>query len=98
MKNSSRIPNDFLCAHLLLHVLFPQLLSQGSIDVSILQAEVTRACEAITAAEAAHTVAMLATGTSTREAAETQGSTNLCIKDAEDRAALAEREALEQVS
>jgi hypothetical protein len=59
---------------------------------------VTRACEAITAVEAAHTVAMLATGTSTREAAETQGSANLRIKDAEDQAALAEREALERVS
>jgi hypothetical protein len=43
MKNLSRIPNGFLCAYLLFHILFPQLLSQVSIYVTVLQVEVTQA-------------------------------------------------------
>jgi hypothetical protein len=43
-------------------------------------------------------MAVLATETSTQEAIVAQDSANLCIKDPEDRATLAEREALEQVS
>jgi hypothetical protein len=39
-KNPPRIPNGFLCAYLLFCVLLLQLLSQGSADVTILQAEV----------------------------------------------------------
>jgi hypothetical protein len=54
--------------------------------------------EAITAVEATHTVAILTTETSAREAAMAQDSTNLHIKGAEDRAVLEEREALERVS
>jgi hypothetical protein len=41
---------------------------------------------------------VLATETSAREATTTRGSAFLFVKDAEDRPALAEREALEQVS
>jgi hypothetical protein len=41
MKNSSLIPNEFLYAYLFFLVLFPQLLSQGSVDVTVLQEEVT---------------------------------------------------------
>jgi hypothetical protein len=97
-KNPSRIPNGFLCAYLLFHVLFPQLLSQGSTDVTVLQAEVSRAQEAITAVEASHVAAMLATETSAWEAAMAWDSTNLRIKGAKDWAALAERDAQERVS
>jgi hypothetical protein len=48
--------------------------------------------------KAAHAEAVLAAETSTREAAMVQDSANLHIKDAEDRATLAEGEALEPVS
>jgi hypothetical protein len=47
---------------------------------------------------AAHTAVVLAVETSTREVSTTRDSTNLRIEDAEDRATLAEDEALERVS
>jgi hypothetical protein len=98
MKNSSLIPNGFLYAYLLFHVLFLQLLSQGSTDFTVQEAKVTQACEAITAAEAAHAAAMLAAEISTWEATAARGRANLCIKDAEDQATLVKRDALERVS
>jgi hypothetical protein len=54
--------------------------------------------EAIAAAEAACAVAMLTTEASAREADAVRDGATLCIKDAEDRATLAEREVLERVS
>jgi hypothetical protein len=78
-KNPSRIPNGFLCAYLLFHVLFPQLLSQGSTDVTVLQAEVSQAQEVVTAVEASHVAAVLATETSAWEAAMAWDSANLRI-------------------
>jgi hypothetical protein len=58
----------------------------------------TQARGVVTTAEAARTVALLATETSAQEAAVARDSTNLRIKDAEDQATLVEGEALEQVS
>jgi hypothetical protein len=78
-------------------VLFPQLLCWGSLDVPAVLAEVTRAQEVAAAAEAACVTAMLVVDTSTREAAVVQDNTTLCVKGVKDRAALAEREALERV-
>jgi hypothetical protein len=49
-------------------ILFPQLLSWGSVDVLALLVEVTRAWEAAATAKAACATAMLAAETSTREA------------------------------
>jgi hypothetical protein len=60
-------------------------------------AEVTRAQEVAAAAEAACVTTMLVVDTSTREAAVVQDNTTLCVKGVKDRAALAEREALERV-
>jgi hypothetical protein len=91
MKNSSRTPNGFLCTYLLFHVLFPQLLSQGSADVTILQVEVTQVREAVAAVEVAHATPMFSAKTSAQEAAAAQDNANLRIKDDEDRAAQAER-------
>jgi hypothetical protein len=68
-KNLSHVPNGFLCAHLLFCILFPQLLSQGSTAVTILQAEVARVQEVIAAAEAAHAAVVLSAKTSAQEAA-----------------------------
>jgi hypothetical protein len=62
--------------------LFPQLESQ---------AEVTRAWGAIAAAEADRAMALLVAETSAREAAAAWDDATLRIKDAEDRATLAER-------
>jgi hypothetical protein len=66
--------------------------------VSALQAEVTRAREVAAAAEAGPVVAVLAAKTSAQEAAAAPDSTTIIIKDAENRAALAKREARERVS
>jgi hypothetical protein len=46
------------------YVLFPQLLSQGGLDVPTLLADMARAREAAAAAKAIHAVAMLAVETS----------------------------------
>jgi hypothetical protein len=59
---------------------------------------VTRAREAATAVKVAHATVVLTTETSAQEATVAQGSVAILIKDAEDRAALAKREALERVS
>jgi hypothetical protein len=80
------------------HALFPQLQSQDSADVTTLHVEVTRAWGASTIAEADHVVAVLGHETSAQEAAVARDDTTLCIKDVDDWAALAEREALEWVS
>jgi hypothetical protein len=79
-------------------VLFPWLISRGSVDVLVLLADVTRAREAATAVDAAHAVAMLAAETSAQEAVAAWDNATFHVGDAEDQAALAEREALERVS
>jgi hypothetical protein len=79
------------------HVLFPQLLSQGSIDVPVLRVEVTWVQEAAAAVEDARVMAMLAVETSAWEPTTAWDSAALCVKDTEDQATLAEREALERV-
>jgi hypothetical protein len=79
-------------------ILFPQLLSQGSVDVPVLLAKVTWAQEVATATEATRVTAMLAAETSTREAVAVWDGSALCVNDAEDCATLAVREALERVS
>jgi hypothetical protein len=78
-------------------VLFPQLLSQGSTDVPVLRVEVTWVQEAAAAVEDARVVAMLVVETSAWEPTTAWDSATLCVKDAEDQATLAEREALERV-
>jgi hypothetical protein len=59
---------------------------------------VTRAREVIADAEAAHAVAVLTVEVFAQEATTVRDSATLCVKDAEDRVALAERETLERVS
>jgi hypothetical protein len=66
-------------------------LSQGSIDVPMLLAGVTRAREVAASVEATCVSAMLAVETSAREADVAQDSAALHVKDAEDRVTLAER-------
>jgi hypothetical protein len=80
------------------YVLHPQLLSQSSADLPVLQVEVTRAREAIADTEAACAASVLTAEDSAREAAAARDSTTLRVKDAEDRVTLVEREVLEQVS
>jgi hypothetical protein len=60
--------------------------------------EVTRAWEAATAAEATRAVVVLVAEISTQEAVATRGNAAIFVKDAEDRATMAEREAQERVS
>jgi hypothetical protein len=60
--------------------------------------EVTRAWEAAAIAEAARTTVVLAAETFAQEAAMARGSAMILVKDAEDQAALVEREAQERVS
>jgi hypothetical protein len=79
-------------------VLFPQLLSQSSVDVPTLLAEVIRVQEVATATEVARVAVMLAVETSAREATTARDSAALHVKDVEDRATLVERESLERVS
>jgi hypothetical protein len=66
----------------------------GSADITALQIEVAWAQEAIAVAEAARAMAMLAAETSAREDAMARDTAILHINGAEDRAALAEWEAL----
>jgi hypothetical protein len=66
--------------------------------VLALLAEVTRAQETATTVEVTCDVAMLTAEASAREAVEAWDSTAIHVKDVEDRATLAEREALERVS
>jgi hypothetical protein len=80
------------------YVLCPQLLSLGSMDVPALLVELTQAQEVVTIAEATHAMTVLAAETSTREAAAAWDNVTLCVKDVEDWASLAEREALEWLS
>jgi hypothetical protein len=67
-------------------------------DVLVLQAEVTQAGEAALALADAHFTVVLAVETSAQEAAAAWDSAAIHIKDAKDRATLAEREARERVS
>jgi hypothetical protein len=67
-------------------------------DVPALLVELTQAQEVVTIAEATHAMAVLAAETSTREAAAAWDNVTLCVKDVEDWASLAEREALEWLS
>jgi CYTH domain-containing protein len=60
--------------------------------------EVTPVWETATAVEATRIPAMLATEISAREATVAWDSATLRVKDAEDRATLVEREALERMS
>jgi hypothetical protein len=80
------------------YILFPQLLSQGSVDVPALLVKVTQAWETAVATEAACAMAMLTIEDSALEAVAAQDSAALYVKDAEDRATLPKREALERVS
>jgi hypothetical protein len=66
--------------------------------VTALSAEVTRAREVAATAEAAHVVAVLAAEASAQEAVAERDNAALHVKDAEEWAALVEREALEGVS
>jgi hypothetical protein len=66
--------------------------------VLALLAEVTRAWEAAAVAEAAGVTVVLAAETSAQEVAVARDNTALRVKDTEDWATLAEREALERVS
>jgi flagellar basal body-associated protein FliL len=66
--------------------------------VSALLAEVARAQEAAAVAKATRATAPLTTETSTLEDVVTWDSIALRVRDEEDQAALAEREALERVS
>jgi hypothetical protein len=70
-------PASFEFPHFLL-ILFLQHLSQGSVDVPTMQAEVTRV------GEATRVVAVLAAETSAKDAAMTRDSTVAWVKDAED--------------
>jgi hypothetical protein len=65
-------------------VLLPQLLSQDSVDVVALWAEVTRTREAVATAEAACATVVLAAKASAREAIMARDGTTLYIKDVED--------------
>jgi hypothetical protein len=78
--------------------LFLQHLSRGSANVPVLRAEVTQAWEATTTVVAARVVAVLGAEASALEAAVAWDSTAVRVKDVEDRAPLAEREARERVS
>jgi hypothetical protein len=66
-------------------------------NVSTLQAVVTQVQEAATAVEATRAMTILVAETSAHEAVVTQDSAMILIKDVEDHAALAEREAQERV-
>jgi hypothetical protein len=66
--------------------------------VPTLLAVVTQAKQAAVIAEAARVVAMFAAETSAQEAAAPRHSATLHVKDAENRAILVEKEALERVS
>jgi hypothetical protein len=87
---------SFMLSHFS-YVLFLQLLSLGGEDVSTLLVEVTRVWETSIAVEAARVMEMLAAETSAWDFVAAWDSTTLRVKDVEDRAALAEREALERV-
>jgi hypothetical protein len=58
-------------------------LSWGSTDVPTLLAEVTRAQEAVVAAEATRVKVVLTVETSTREAVAAWDNTVICVEDAE---------------
>jgi hypothetical protein len=66
--------------------------------VTALSAEVTRAREVAATVEAAHVVAVLVAEASAQEAVAERNNAALHVKDAEEWAALVEREALEGVS
>jgi hypothetical protein len=86
------------CPFIFSCVLSLQLLSRGSVDVPTLLAEVTWAREVAAVAETACFMVVLSVETSTHEVAVAWDNAALCVKDAEDWATLAEREALERVS
>jgi hypothetical protein len=67
------------------------------VDVPALPVEGTRAREVTTAIEATRVTTLLAAETFAREVAAARDSATLHVKDAEDRAALGEREALERI-
>jgi hypothetical protein len=72
-------------------------MSQGGVDVLVLLVEVTQAWDIATAAEVARAMVMLTAETSSQEAIAARDSATLRVKDAGDRAALVEREALQRV-
>jgi hypothetical protein len=67
------------------------------VDMPALLAEVIRAWEAATAAEAARITAMLPIETSSKEASVARDNATLHVKDVKDQATLVEREALERM-
>jgi hypothetical protein len=78
--------------------LFLQLLSRGNTNMLALLAMVTQVRESAAAVEVTRIAAMLAAKTSAREASAVWDTAALHVKDAVDRATLAEREALERMS
>jgi hypothetical protein len=80
------------------NVLCLQLLSWCSTDVPVLLVELTWVREAIATIEATRAALVLATETSARGAAAVWDIATLHVKDVEDQASLAQREALEWVS
>jgi hypothetical protein len=87
---------SFMLSHFS-YVLFLQLLSLGGEDVYTLLVEVTRVWETSIAVEAARVTEMLTAETSAWDFVAAWDSATLRVKDVEDRAALAKREALERV-
>jgi hypothetical protein len=87
---------SFMLSHFS-YVLFPQLMSQGGVDVLVLLVEVTQAWDIATAMDVARAAVMLTAETSSREAIAARDSATLHVKDAGDQAALVEREALQRV-
>jgi hypothetical protein len=88
---------SFEFSHPLLFLLL-QHLSHGSVNLSSLQVEVTRAPEAAAATEVAHVMVVLAAETSAREAIAARDTAAILVKDAEGRAAPVEKVARERVS
>jgi hypothetical protein len=76
---------------ILSYFLLLQHLSRGSVNVPMMRAEETRAQEVNTVVEAAHVKAVLAAETFAQEAATARDHVTTLVKDAEVRAALAER-------
>jgi hypothetical protein len=79
-------------------LLLLQRLAQCTVDVPGLREEVIRAREPAATVEAARVAAVRAVEASAQEATVAQESATVLVKEAEDQAALVEREARERVS
>jgi hypothetical protein len=101
LKNRGKIVCAPLASFKLSHpllCLFLHLLSWGSADALALLVDVARVREVAATAEASRVTMVLAVETSAQEAIAEWDSIALHVKDAEDQAALEEREAWERVS